>query len=167
MAIITSTIVGTLVGGLTSALPMVVRFFERREELRFQRDLSKLKMEQARYEAEHEIRVVNATADAFEGESLRRHDSSLDTRGFFGALRVSVRPIITYAFFIAFLAIKAIAVYTFIKSGGSGDWLGNALAWSEIYPIIWDENTQAIFGAIMGFWFGSRTIERLGGHRNG
>ena len=163
MAIMTSAILGTLVGGLTSAIPAILRFFERREELKFEREMRRLKMEQARYEAEQEIRVINTEADAFEGESLRRHDSSLDDSGFFGKLRVSVRPVITYCFFFTFLAVKAIAIYTFMQSGASGDWLGNTMALTDLYPIIWDENTQAIFGAIMGFWFGSRTIERLRG----
>lgn len=163
MAIITSAIVGTLVGGISSAIPAVIRFFEKREELRYEREMSKLRMEQARYEADHQIRVVNATADANEGESLRRHDSNIDVGGFWGALRISVRPVITYVFFLTFITFKIIAVYTFLQAGDSGDWLGNALAWSDLYPIIWDENTQAIFGAIMGFWFGSRTIEKLRG----
>lgn len=161
MAIITSTIVGTLVGGIASILPSIVRLYERKAELKYESEMANLKMRQAQYEAEHQIRVVNTTADANEGESLRRHDSAIDGEGFFGALRISVRPVITYVFFFTFLVVKALAIYTFIKAGGSGDWLGSALAWSEIYPLIWDENTQSIFGAIMGFWFGSRTIERM------
>jgi hypothetical protein len=28
-----------------------------------------------------------------------------------------------------------------------------------VYTSLWDENTQVIFGGIMGFWFGSRGME--------
>lgn len=30
---------------------------------------------------------------------------------------------------------------------------------SELVTLVWDEPTQAIFGAIMGFWFGNRAVK--------
>lgn len=164
--ILTASILGTLVGGVTSAIPGVLNLFMKREELRNERELLKIRSDLAKTQAEHQINVINTQADAFEGESLRRHDSGIDGTGFIGALRASVRPVITYLFFALFVFVKLIAVWTFIQNGASADWLGNALAWQELYPIIWDDNTQGIFGAIMGFWFGSRTIEKLRGYQS-
>lgn len=161
--ILTSTILGTLVGGLTSFLPGVLNFFMKREELKYAKEMAAMEHETVRLRTEKEIEVINVRADANEGESLRRHDSSIDGAGFIGALRASVRPVITYMFFLGFIFVKVIAVWVFIESGTAGDWLGSAMAWTDIYPIIWDDNTQGIFGAIMGFWFGSRTIEKLRG----
>lgn len=34
----------------------------------------------------------------------------------------------------------------------------NGLEIADLIKIVWDENTQAIFGAIMGFWFGNRAV---------
>jgi hypothetical protein len=39
--------------------------------------------------------------------------------------------------------------------------LGDALLWNDLMPLIWDDQTSAIFGAIIGFWFGGRAIEKL------
>lgn len=155
------TILATLIGGITGILPGILDIVDKRLELKYEFEKAKLQMEIYRFRAEKEIDIVNAQADAFEGESLRRHDTSIDTKGFIGFLRASVRPVITYLFFLLFVFVKVITVYTFINSGNAGDWLGNALAWETVYPLIWDIETQSIFGAVIGFWFGSRTMEKL------
>lgn len=165
--VLTSAILGTLVGGITSLIPGILEWLNRRENFKHEQTMLSLRSKYAQIATEQQIALVNATADANEGESLRRHDASIDSVGFAAALRASVRPVITYAFFALFVFIKAIAVWTFVQSSGGGDWLGNALAWNEIMPIIWDDNTAGIFGAIMGFWFGGRTIEKLRERPNG
>lgn len=163
MAILTSAILGTLVGGVTSILPGVIEIFNRRAELQYEIKMAEVRSNLAMAEAEHKIKVVQAYADAFEGKSLRDHDSSLDGKGWIGGLRASVRPVITYVFFLTFVAVKVFTIYVFIQAGGAGDWLGSALAWNELYPLIWDDSTEAMFGSVIGFWFGSRTIEKLKG----
>ena len=157
------TILATLVGGLTGILPGVLEFFNTKLRLQYDYERAKLKMDVLRLQAKLETDIINTQADAFEGESLRRHDSSITPKGFIGVLRASVRPVITYLFFFLFVFVKFITVYTFINSGMAGDWLGNSLAWENIYPLIWDGETQAIFGAVLGFWFGSRIMEKLRG----
>jgi len=162
------SLLATIVGGLTGILPGILDFFNRKMQLEYDYERAKLNMDIIKFRAEMEMDIINAQADAFEGESLRRHDSSIDSEGFIGALRASVRPIITYLFFFLFIFVKIMTVYTFINSGTSGDWLGDSLAWAEIYPLIWDNETQAIFGAVIGFWFGSRVMEKLSkNHRQG
>lgn len=162
--LITASILGTLVGGMTSAIPGILNFFMRREELKNAARMAEINKDIIKFKADHEIDIIDARADAFEGESLRKHDSSLDGKGVIGGLRASVRPVITYLFFLTFVLVKFMTIYTFMQSGAAGDWLGSAIAWTDVYPLIWDDNTQGIFGAIMGFWFGSRTIEKLQGY---
>lgn len=67
-------------------------------------------------------------------------------------LRASVRPVITYAFFGLFAGLKILA-FCHALSVDHASALGSL-------PVIWDENADALFGAVLGFWFGSRIISR-------
>ena len=155
------TLLGALIGGLTSIIPGIISFLQRKDELNHAYKMAEIEAQLASQRAKFEMDVVNAKADASEGDSLRAHDSSLDGTGFISALRRSVRPVITYIFFGLFVFIKVIALLVAIQSLSSDDWLMDALVWSDLLPVIWDAQTSAIFAAIMGFWFGGRQIEKM------
>jgi hypothetical protein len=156
-----ASIIGTLTGGLTSILPGVLSYFQRRDELQHEQKILELRGKYAKQDTELQIDLINTNADANEGESLRRHDANLDGNGFIGALRRSVRPVITYLFFILYVFIKVVAVITAYQTAGAENTAGLAVLWSDILPVIWTEQDAAIFGAIIGFWFGGRAIEKL------
>jgi hypothetical protein len=40
------------------------------------------------------------------------------------------------------------------------DALSNGTPLSEALNTLWDDDTKAIFAAIMAFWFGSRAVEK-------
>jgi len=165
MAIFTSAILGTLVGSVTSIVPGILSFFQRRDELKHAQAMASIKHKFATEAAKLEMDLVDIRAYAEEGKNLRDHDSSLDGEGFINALRASVRPIITYLFFLFFLLVKCVAVLSAIQtidvSIETLEWTKNIEVWERIMPIIWDDFTAATFGAIMGFWFGGRSIEKL------
>lgn len=158
---IVETLLGTLAGGLTSILPGILSWLQRRDELKHEQKLAEIRYKLSSEQAKMEVDIINARADAFEGESLRRHDASFDGTGFINALRRSVRPVITYLFFFLFVFVKAVAILAALRTTGTQDWLGDALLWNDLMPLIWDDQTSAIFGAIIGFWFGGRAIEKL------
>jgi hypothetical protein len=71
--------------------------------------------------------------------------------------QVPVRPDIlwkafvdAWAFFLLFAAVKIAGLYAMV--GFDGMSLAVAL------PLIWDTETQALFAAIMTFWFGQRAL---------
>jgi hypothetical protein len=70
-------------------------------------------------------------------------------------LRASVRPVITYAFFTLFTVVKASALYVLVSEEG--------LTVIQALPQIWDPETQALFAAVMSFWFGQRGLAKAGG----
>jgi hypothetical protein len=144
-----------LLGAMVNLLPSIVGLFEKAQDYKHEVELTKLKMDAAVQAAQLNIDLEEAKADAGEGESLRRHDMSLDGGKFINALRASIRPVITYVFFILFVAIKVSAAWVMIKTGADIPTMLQA---------VWDQETVALFGAITGFWFGSRTIERLSGN---
>lgn len=141
-----------LLGAAVNLLPNVIGIFERAQANKHELELTRLKLDVAIQTAQLGIDLEEAKADAREGESLRTHDSTLDGGKFINALRASIRPVITYVFFALFVAIKVSAAYVMLSSGVDVPTMLSA---------VWDEETIALFGAIMGFWFGSRTIERL------
>lgn len=140
-----------LLGVFTSLVPGILDMFKQRQENQHERDMVKLRMDAAAQGVDLSIKLEEAKADANEGESIRQHDSALSGGKFIDALRSSIRPVITYVFFFLFVAIKVSALVVMLQTG---------MPITEALPAIWDTETTALFGAIMGFWFGSRTIER-------
>ncbi len=63
-----------------------------------------------------------------------------------------MRPVITYAFFLLFATVKTAALYVLIVDQG--------LTAAQALPQIWGPETQALFAAVMSFWFGQRTLAK-------
>jgi hypothetical protein len=141
-----------LLGIVGSLLPSVVRIFERKQELKHEVELTKIKLDASLEAAKANITLEAIKADVAEGQSLRDHDKSIDGGKFLDALRASIRPVITYLFFLLFVSVKVSAAYVMIANGQSVP---------EMLDAVWDSETMALFSTIMAFWFGSRIIEKM------
>jgi hypothetical protein len=146
------TLISTIFGVLSGLLPNIIKIFEKNLDYKHEIELTKIKMDAAREGLVLQLQVEGLKADAEEGESLRRHDSDIEYTGFWGALRASIRPTITYAFFIVFVGIKVAAFIVLVDRNATP---------TELLTLVWDNETMAIFSAIIGFWFGSRSIEKF------
>jgi hypothetical protein len=146
------TLASTLLGMITSVIPEFVKMMARKADQAHELELIKLQMEATKQGVELNILMEQARADANEGDSLRQHDTALDGGPVINALRASIRPVITYLFFIFFLVVKGSIAYVFLKEGKPTP---------EVIQLLWDNDTFAIFGAIMGFHFGGRSIEKF------
>ena len=140
------TLLGSLLGFGTSFLPEVLNYFKAGQEHKHNLERMQLEMDLMSKRSELKIQELDKQAEIKETEGLYQHDS-MDAGGFVNALRGSVRPVITYAFFGLFVAIKTVAVMTLMNEQGAD--LAGAL------NVIWDENTAGLFAAIMSFWFGN------------
>lgn len=140
-------------GLLGSLLPSIIRIFERKQELQFQTETLKLQMEAAVQNAQVQIAIEDAKADVADAQSVRSYDNNVDGGRFINALRASIRPVITYVFFITFIVIKSIVIYVMVQRGDS---------MTQMIASVWDQDTMALFGAVMGFWFGARILEKTG-----
>lgn len=141
-----------LLGLLGSLLPSLVNVFERKQEISYDIELAKLRMQSDSQNAKAQLDIANVRADASEGESLRSHDMSIDGGKYLNALRASIRPVVTYSFFILFLAVKISAAYVMLKTGQSVP---------TMLESVWDAETRALFSTIIAFWFGSRVMEKM------
>ena len=145
------TIIGSLLGFGTSFLPEVLNYFKRGQEQKYELQRMQMEMELMAKRSELNIAELDKEAEIKETEGLYKHDN-VDAGGFINALRGSVRPIITYAFFGLFVAIKVTALISLMNQTGVS--LNIAL------DTIWDDQTAGLFAAIMSFWFGNRAVSK-------
>jgi len=138
-------------GILGSLLPSIVRIFERKLELKHEIELTKLKIDASIHQANVTFDTEVVKAVAIERQSILDHDKSIDGGKFINTLRASIRPVITYAFFFVFIAVKISAAYVMIETGQSVPAMLDA---------VWDLETMSLFSTIIAFWFGSRMIEK-------
>ena len=141
-----------LFGILGSLLPSIVRIFERKQEIKYELDLTRIKIDAALQQAEVQYNIESVKADVADGESVRSHDKSIDGGKFLNALRASIRPVITYTFFALFCAVKIAAAWVMLASGQSVP---------EMLKAVWDVETMSLFSTIIAFWFGSRVMEKM------
>lgn len=71
---------------------------------------------------------------------------------FFATLRAGVRPLITYGFFAMFVFVKLWAMLHGFETDNTPA--------MQLLPVVWDEGAEAMFAAVLAFWFGSRTLEK-------
>ena len=142
------TLLGSLLGFASSFLPSILSFLQAKDDRKHE-----LAMVAAQADAQAKLQTgriqeAHVDADIREIESLHDHDRTVINRAspWVANLSASVRPIITYAFFIEWAALTIMVTFGWL------DW--------EDYATIWDEPTQGIFAAVVSFWFGSRSFNR-------
>ena len=140
-----------LFGIVGSLLPSIVRIFERKQEIKYEIELTKIKLDAAERQADLNFNIEMVKANALERQSILDHDKSLDGGKFINALRASIRPVITYTFFFLFVAVKVAAAYVMLSTGQSVP---------EMLKAVWDVETMSLFSTIIAFWFGSRVMEK-------
>lgn len=154
-------VISTIIAFLSSMLPLIFqgasKWMDVKKELQIKQMEHKLASEQLQAQRENfanQAKLADIIATLREGESLRSHDDSLTGEGFVGVLRALVRPIVTYLLLSLWGAVKFISLYKLM-------YVQN-MAIADAVPLLLDENTQALIGAVFGFWFGSRMLEKGG-----
>ena len=147
------TLLGSLLGFGTSIVPEVLGFFKQNQANKQELKMLEAKAQYASQLSTLKLQELDAEADIAETKGLYAHDTALASHGgWVVGLQASVRPVVTYLFMSAFLAVKGGMVYSLIFTQ-SVDWV-TALA------VAWDGETQALFAAIMSFWFGNRAMSK-------
>jgi hypothetical protein len=144
------TLLGSLLGFGSSFLPEVLNFFKAGQEHKQKMESMKLEMELMSKRSELQLSLLDKQADIKETEGLYKHDS-IDAGGFVNALRGSVRPVITYAFFGLFVAVQIVIMVKVMNEGGN---------WAAAVTLMWTAETSGLFAAIMSFWFGNRAVSK-------
>ena len=145
------SLMGSLLGFGTSFLPKVMEFFQDKQDKKHELAVMEVQIRQQKEVASQKLEAINVEADIREIEALQKSIQPSGVKWIDG-LRGSVRPVITYSFFLLFVFVEVSAYLSLTASGVSG--LAAAGA-------IWDEDTKALFAAVVNFWFGGRAIARL------
>lgn len=147
------TFLGALLGFLGSAFPDVLRFFKEKEDRKHELDILDRQMEMMKLGHSQRLEEIQVQADMQETTALYRH---AEKQGgiFIDALSGSVRPIMTYAFFGLYAALKISQALVLYKPS-------LVPSWANLIIHIWHEEDQALFATIMSFWFGQRALRKF------
>ena len=147
-----SGLLGSVLGFGGSVVPAITDHFKTKSNNKF--ELQKMeKIAELRAKGnDHEIKMYEQMGSDKEHDRLIQHDISINQgTGIIAGLQKSVRPVITYCFFGLFVAIEVTLLREALNSG---------VPLAESLGLLWDDDTKAIFAAIISFWFGSRAIDK-------
>lgn len=160
-------LVSALLGFISSATPEFIKLFRDGKDRAHEITLLKLQMEQAQRQqtqaAVDGAAERSAKLEAILLETAKAEQTLLNTRlkdqltgiHWVDALAGSVRPVLTYGFFLLYVAVKLAQFHLLIEP--SLPWQSQ-LSLSGALVAVWTEEDVAIFSAIMAFWFGSRIM---------
>ena len=142
------SLVGSILGFGTSFLPKVLGYFEEKRDQAHELQMMDKQLEQQLQIGKQKMQMMDIDADIRETETLHKEHASITSKSsqWCVNLSASVRPIITYCLFIEF-AILTLSV--------NMDWIT-----AQQYTMIWNEEFQAVWAAVVSFWFGQRSFNR-------
>lgn len=160
-------LVSALLGFVGSAVPEFFKLFREGKDRAHEITLLKLQMQYDREKlaVERETRVAEAQTkleaialqrDTAETVALNaRVKESLVGVRWVDALAGTVRPVLTYVFFMMYAGVK-LAQYHVVSSAVL-PW-HPALDLASIVTMLWTEDDMALFTAVIAFWFGQRMM---------
>jgi len=143
-------LLGSVLGFGTSFLPQVLGFFQAKQEHKNKLEEMKLRGELQAMGVNLELQVLDKKAEIEETKAIYGYANP--TSGFSAGLAASVRPVITYLFFALFMASKAVVMVKVMEQGGD---------WTQSVELMFDDETKALFAAIISFWFGNRAVSKF------
>ena len=97
---------------------------------------------------EQKLQFMNVDADIRETEALQKNQATITVKSSQWVINLSssVRPVMTYLLFIEFMVLTILVAYDAIDP--------------TTYSLIWSNEIQAVWAAVVSFWFGQRSFNR-------
>jgi hypothetical protein len=140
-----------ILGALAGMVPAIISLFTLKANNAQQLALRQLDMQAAKEGGALQIDLANSQADIRQADHIYSFGDNASGIKWVDALAIFVRPYVTLVFFHLWMALE---VCLFIYGVNSGYDLG------QLVKLLWPAETQAMFGAIIGFWFGDRMMLR-------
>jgi hypothetical protein len=137
-------LLGSLAGFLSSLIPEIFNFIKDKRDKGHELEIIRLQIEASKAKTSSRLEEVKIHADSMDNRTVYNHAKPIGI-SWVDALSASVRPFITYSFFLLYIVIKVIIVSNYHPN---------------ISLPIWSDEDQGLFSAIMCFWFGSRVFSR-------
>tara|TARA_R110002153_G_scaffold29711_3_gene91091 strand:+ start:10531 stop:10980 length:450 start_codon:yes stop_codon:yes gene_type:complete len=147
------TLLSSLLGFGTSFVPKILDFVQDKSDKAQELKIMALQIEREEKMLAVKAEMMDSANDMQRDVALLQHDTATAKKAstWVHNLRSSVRPVITYLFFVLFFFVEGVAAYVILRDGGDI---------SIIASTLWSEETSSIFAAIVSFWFGSRAIKK-------
>ena len=146
------TLLGSLLGFLGASFPDILKFFREKEDRKHEITLAQMQIELQKQGFSQRLEEISMQADIAESKALYK----TYTTGIMwvDALNGTVRPVIAYAFFILYAAVKFMS-YAALNHYPQGT------PFIVIQQTLWSEEDAAIFAGIVSFYFGQRAMTKL------
>jgi len=139
------TFFGSLLGFLTSAFPEILRMVGDAADRKHELDILQMQMEQEKLGFQNHLEEIKINADAdISKELYKTYNSGIR---WVDALNASVRPVLSYFFFLLYAGIKVFQFHVLNMN----------------LELLWTGDDQIIFASIISFYFGQRAILKLRG----
>jgi hypothetical protein len=150
------TLFGGLLGGVFRLAPEFLKWLDRAGERKHELALLNAEMEftrvkgqimQQQTEAVMTVAEMDAIASAVEeqGKTARAAGKVI------AAISALVRPSVTFAFVLAYFAVKVASYFLALEQNGE---------WKEVLVSVWNKDDMAMLMMILTFWFVGRVWER-------
>jgi hypothetical protein len=146
------TFLGSLLGFIGSAFPEFLRVYRDQKDRAHELQILDRQMQMIQQGHQFRLEEINAQADASATTALYSHAKATGVQ-WVDAMAGTVRPVITYAFFLLYALMKC-SQWTIAKSMAAYD------QWAEAFVNIWHIEDQALFATVISFWFGQRMLQK-------
>jgi hypothetical protein len=153
-----STILATIVGLLGSIVPDVFKQFQDRRDKAHELALAQLQVEQQKQGHVQRLEEINTQADVAEMMSLADRLPKRSGVRWIDGMNGMVRPVVAFWFMALYTFSKVGLFVSMIQSDPALPWLMKD--WTQAAVLLWGAEDQAIFAAIISFYFGSRAMQR-------
>lgn len=140
------SLLGALLGLVGAILPELVKMFQDRQDKRHELALLEMQMQAAEKQHTHRMQEIETKADIAEIRVLHKN-YNVGVR-WVDALNGTVRPVIAYAFFLLYAAMKGMQAWAVFYTYD--------MPLLEALPYVWTVEDQGIFAGIIAFYFGQR-----------
>ena len=143
------TLLGSLLGFISAAFPDFLKLIRDHQDRKHELTILQLQMQQQAQGHSNRLEEINVQADISESRALyKTYNTSIK---WVDALNGTVRPVLAYAFFLLYASVKWAQISMLLDSS----------TLSQVLPLIWQMEDQAIFAGIISFYFGQRAMSKL------
>jgi hypothetical protein len=139
------TLLGSLLGFVTSTGPSIFKtFMDAKQDTRDKEHELKLMAQQSQDKRDEAL--IDSVGQAnIEVHKSSQQDSKRASRWVVN-LSATVRPLVTYFFFLEFVLLTFLSAFGLISL--------------DLFQLLWSESITGIFSVIISFWFGQRLVSK-------
>lgn len=138
------TILGSLIGFLTSSIPGIFKFFQDKNDKAQELAIMDKQIEMAKLNLQANLQSIEIQANTAQSQAL--YTTYKTNIGWVDALNGTVRPVLSYAFFILYAYVKFMQYHLLPESAS---------------PVsLWTDEDNLIFSACISYYFGSRYLAK-------